>query len=238
MPDSEDNSAIETVLVAGATGKTGRRVLAHLADRRITVRALTRSAEKATILRQRGADEVAVGDLLDPADATEAVAGVDAVLTCVGSTPLAVYRADQHVDGRGNRNLLQAAEAADVSTFVMLSSLGTGETPSSWQARFFRRVVGPVVAAKAEAERAIRESSLRHTILRPALLLSYGPGGARVAESGTGLWGYVTRGHVARLLAAAPFMPAAADRTLEVARNPLQRGRGLAIDWQLPRKNA
>lgn len=230
--------AVDRVLVAGASGKTGRRVLDHLANRAVTVRALTRSPATAERLRDRGADAVVVGDLLEPADAARAVADVDAVLTCVGSTPLQVHHADEHVDGRGNRNLLEAAVDAGVSTVVMLSSLGTGEPPSSRQARFFRRVVGPVVAAKAEAERAIRESPVRHTIFRPGLLLSYGPGGATVAEAGTGRWGFVTREFVAKLLAAAPFTPAAADRTLEVARNPLQRGRGLAIDWQLPERIA
>lgn len=228
---------VDRVLVAGASGKTGRRVLDHLAGRSVTVRGLTRSAGPADRLRERGADEV-VGDLLEPGDAARAIADVDAVLTCVGSTPLQVYRADEHVDGRGNRNLLEAAVDAGASTVVMLSSLGTGEPPSSLQARFFRRIVGPVVAAKAETERAIRESPLRHTILRPGLLVSYGPGGATVAEAGTGRWGFVTRGHVAKLLAAGPFTPAAADRTLEVARNPFQRGRGLTVDWQLPKGTA
>lgn len=225
---------VDRVLVAGATGRTGRRVVSDLVDRPVTVRGLTRSQGAAARLRRRGADEVAVGDLLDPADAAAAVADVDAVLTCVGSTPLEVYRADEHVDGRGNRNLLGAAVDGDVSAFVMLSSLGTGTEPSSLQARLFRRAVGPVVAAKAETERALRDAPIRHTILRPGLLLSYGPAGARVAEAEAGLWGAVTRGTIAGLVAAAPFTTAAGNRTFEVAWNPLQRDLGLAIDWQLP----
>lgn len=224
----------DRILVAGATGKTGRRAIDHLAGRSVTVRAMTRAETNAPRLRERGADEVVVGDLLDPADAERAVAGVDAVLTCVGSTPLQVYLADDHVDGRGNRNLVAAADAGDPETFVMLSSLGTNPDPSSWQGRFFRLVVGPVVAAKAETERALRAADLRHTVFRPGLLLSYGPGGASIADAGAGLWGAVTRGYLAKLLAAATVTPAAADRTFEVAGNPLQRNAGLAIDWQLP----
>lgn len=225
---------VNRVLVAGASGKTGRRVLDRLAGRALTVRGLTRSRQKADRLRDRGADEVVVGDLLDPDDAARAVADVDAVLTCVGSTPLQVYRAHEHVDGRGNRNLLEGALDAGASAFVMLSSLGTGDPPSNRQARLFRRVVGPVVAAKAETERALRDAPIRHTVLRPGMLLSYGPAGTRVADAGTGLWGAVTRGTVAGILAAAPFTPAAANHTFEVAWNPIQRGRGLAIDWRLP----
>jgi uncharacterized protein YbjT (DUF2867 family) len=232
--DAPSPPSIDRVLVAGATGKTGRRVLAQLADAPVTVRAMTRSQDRVDWLAARGADEVTVGDLLDPAHVRTAVTDVDAVLTCVGSTPLQVWTADEHVDGRGNTNLVEAAAAADVSTVVMLSSLGACGDRGSSQARFFRTVVGPVVAAKSDAERAIRQSGLRYTILRPGLLLSRGPDGATVAEAGTGLWGAVTRGSVARLIAASPFTPAAADRTLEVAGNPFQRAPGLAIDWHLP----
>ncbi len=226
---------IERVLVAGATGKTGRRLVAHLADAPVAIRAMTRSRSKIPALESLGANEVTVGDLMDPDDAAHAVTDVDAVLTCVGSTPLQVYRSDEHVDGRGNRHLVEAAEAAAVSTVVMQSSLGACGDRGSLQARFFRRLVGPVVAAKSRAERAIRDAELRYTIFRPGLLLSYGPDGGTVAEAGTGLWGAVTRGYVAWLMAASLFTPAATDRTFEVAGNPLQRGAGTAIDWRLPR---
>lgn len=225
---------VDRILVAGATGKTGKRALGHLAGRSVAVRATTRAEANAGRLRERGADDVVVGDLLEPSVAERAVVGVDAVVTCVGSTPLQVHLADEHVDGRGNRNLIEAADAGDPDRFVMLSSLGTDPDPSSWQARFFRLVVGPVVRAKAETERALRSAALRHTVLRPGLLLSYGPGGAAVADAGAGLWGAVTRGYLAKLLVAATVTPAATGRTFEVAGNPLLGGVGVDVDWQLP----
>lgn len=228
----DERAAVERILVAGATGKTGRRAIAHLAGSDPTVRAMTRSDPRADRLREHGADEVVIGDLLDPTDAERAVDDVDAVLTCVGSTPLQVHLADEHVDGLGNRHLIEASAAADVGAFVMQSSLGAGEEPSSFQGRFFRLIVGPVVAAKSEAEQSLREADLRHTIFRPGLLFSYGPGGASVAEAGAGLWGAVTRGYVAKLMTAAPFTPAAADTTFEVAGNPLQRDAGRDIEWR------
>lgn len=233
MAPDESRADVERVLVAGASGKTGRRVLSQFTGTDVIVRALTRSADKRDHLERAGADEVVVGNLRDPADAERAVAGTDAVLTCVGSTPTQVYLADEHVDGTGNVNLVRAATAEGVEAFVMQSSLGVDGDRASWMARFFRTVVGPVVAAKTRAERAIRDSGLRYTIFRPGLLVSYGPGLGRVAEAGTGLWGIVTRGEVARLMAAAPFTPAAADRTFEVAANPLLTG-SVSIDWREP----
>ena len=234
MNSDEPDGDVERLLLAGASGKTGRRVLRRFEPTDVTVRALTRSAEKRDPLRRAGADEVVVGDLKNSIDAQRAVERVDAVLTCVGSTPLQVYLADEHVDGTGNVNLVEAAAAEGVETFVMQSSLGVDGDRGSWMARFFQTTVGPVVAAKTTAERAILESGLRYTIVRPGLLLSYGPGVSRVADAGAGLWGAVTRGEIARLMAAAPFTPDAANRTFEVAANPFQRGQGLAVDWREP----
>jgi len=225
---------IDGVLIAGATGKTGSRLLGHLAGTDLTVRALTRSDEKEAMLHRRGADEVLVGDLLDPADADRAVEGVNAVCTCVGSTPLQVHLADRHVDGTGNCNLVDAAVDAGIETFVMQSSLGVDDDRGSWMARLFRRIVGPVTEGKTRTETRLRESPLRHTIFRPGVLLSYGPSVSHVADAGTGLWGVVTRGEVARLMAAALVTPAAAHRTLEVAYSPTQRGSGLDLDWTTP----
>jgi len=66
------NGDIDRVLLAGASGRTGKRVLSILADRDLAVRGSTRSAEKRSALVEAGANEVVVGDLLDPGDAGEA----------------------------------------------------------------------------------------------------------------------------------------------------------------------
>jgi len=223
------------VLVAGASGNTGREVLSFLDERSPTVRALTRSPGKRDRLRRLGADEVVVGDLLDPEAAAEAVQDVDAVVSAVGSSPRTVLTADEFVDGAGNRNLISAAADAGVTALVMESALGVGDEPASPLAAAFDLFIGPVQRAKADAEAALREASLRHTVLRPGVLAP-GPraGTVQVADPGARLWGAVARADVARLLAAAPFTPAVADRTLEVVANPLLKRRSEAVDWRFP----
>jgi uncharacterized protein YbjT (DUF2867 family) len=223
------------ILVAGASGDTGRCVLRALEGRPPTVRALTRSADNRDPLTRLGADEVVVGDLLDPDDARTAVADVDVVLSAVGSGVRTVLTADEFVDGAGTRNLVEAATAAGATAFVMESALGVGDEPASPLAAAFDLFIGPVQRAKAEAEAALRDSPLRHTVLRPGVLTG-GPrtGLVQVADPGARLWGAVTRADVAHLLAAAPFTPAAADRTLEVVSNPLLKRRADPIDWLLP----
>jgi uncharacterized protein YbjT (DUF2867 family) len=202
-----------------------------------SARSTHRSADGHDRLRRLGADEVVVGDLFDPDDARAAVKDVDAVLSAVGSAGRAVLTADEFVDGTGNRNLVEAAAEAGTEAFVTESALGVGDEPASPLAKAFDLFIGPVQRAKAEAEAALRDAPLRHTILRPGVLTG-GPrtGLVQTAEPGARLWGGVTRADVAHLLAAAPFTPAAADRTLEVVSNPLLKRRAEPIDWQLPRE--
>lgn len=230
-----DAETVDRVLLAGASGRTGRRALRRLAERPLVVRALTTSPEHVDQLEARGADETVVGDLLDPGVAERAVEGCDVVLSAVGTAPADVYRRGPLVDGEGNERLIAAADGGDVRAFVMVSAIGVGPERPGPMGRLFRLAVGPTIRAKRRAEGALRESGLRHTVLRPgALVPDRLSGSVVVAEAGAGLWGVVARDDVARLAVAAPATPAAADRTFEVVRNPLLGGRDLGVDWRPP----
>lgn len=225
---------VETVLVAGASGGTGREIL-RLLDRRVpTVRALTRSPDRASTLRSLGADEVVVDDLLAPDDLGGALADADVVLSAVGSPATAVLGDGPFVDGVGTVTLVEAAVEAGVTAFVMESAIGVGDEPASVLARAFDAAIGPLQAAKARAEAAIRVADIRHTILRPGVLTD-GPrtDDTSVAEPGAKLWGTVSRADIARLMAAAPTTEAAADRTFEVVATP-SSDRAHPVDWRLP----
>lgn len=236
------DSGIDRVLVAGATGPTGRHVLDVLLERGYEPKAITRSSQRANRLQTEDVDAIA-GDLLVPGDARRAVRGVDAVITAVGTSVPSVLRAqipgvggpDRFVDGAGNVTLLEAAEAAGVEHVVMVSSLGVEPDPSSWMGSLFRLVLGPIPGEKARAEDAIRAADPTHTILRPGALLDVldplSVGRLRVGRAGAGVWGTVPRRTVAELCVAALSTPAAANETFEVARNPLSVGEDAGIDW-------
>ncbi|MWG35944.1 SDR family oxidoreductase [Halomarina oriensis] len=233
------------VLLAGASGKTGRETLDVLLDAGLRVRALTSSPEKVETLDLQGADEVVVGDLLDPADARRAVDGdtdddaVDVVLCTVGDSPGLRSVWATLVDGEGVTNLVDAAGAAGVERFALVSSLGVGDSEDAVPAplRAFFDLFG-ILDAKERGENALRESGLTHTILRPGRLTAdsatedvlVGAGGVTVAGS-------IPRADVARLLAAAPFTPDAANRTFEVVSRSGLDGdaTGLVdVDWNVP----
>ncbi len=230
------SKTLDTILVAGATGSTGREILRLARSRVDTVRALTRSPDAATALRTAGADEVFVGDLLAPDGLTTALADVDAVLSAVGTAPTALRSGPPFVDGAGNRTLVSAAADAGVDAFVMESAIGVGSEPSSPLATAFNTFIGPLQEAKATAESAIRDTEIRHTILRPSVLTN----GSRTdlvtaAEPGAKLWGTISRADVARLMLSAPVTPGAEDRTLEVVATPRFPCRDARVDWTMPR---
>jgi len=75
---------VTTVLVVGATGQTGRVVVATALEHGLRVRALARDAVRAR--RLLSGAEVIEGDLTDAATLADAVDGVDAVIFTHGAT--------------------------------------------------------------------------------------------------------------------------------------------------------
>ncbi len=149
------------ILVCGATGELGSRILRLLAQEGRQVRALVRPATAVSGLPGEGI-EVVRGDLRDPVSLGPALAGVDTVVTTAnaigrilaGGSDLTIAE----VDGRGVQNLIRAAGQAGVSRFVFVSAAGMGEEMAGF---------APFTAAKWAAENALRASSMRHVLVRP-----------------------------------------------------------------------
>lgn len=142
------------ILVAGATGSLGGKIVHDLIERGDAVRALVRPGSDHAQLRDAGAS-IAVGDLRDPATLEEACRGV----TTVVSTASATRRSDdtpENVDARGTRNLIDAARNAGVDHFILVSTIGASpESPV------------PAFRAKGMAESYLRDSGIDYTIIQP-----------------------------------------------------------------------
>jgi len=229
-------SEYDSILVAGASGRTGREILDVLADRDPSVRAITRSAKKRNELFARGVDDVVIGDVLDPVDAERAVRDCDGVLCAVGSSLRSMFR-PALVDGQGIVNLAEAAARTGVERFVMESSIGVGDSAAKMPLPF-RLLLYRVLKAKNRAEQYLAVSGPPQTIIRPGGLTAEPPtNDVLVAEGGDTLIGTVPRADVARLMVAALWTPAAAKRTFEVVAREGLRGeaRGLVgIEWAPP----
>jgi len=159
-----------TILVTGANGFVGRRVVSRLLDEGFRVAAFVRDAEAGAELRMRtGADradavEVRLGDISTFDTLPPAMADLDAVIHLAAIPRDWRNGADLRlVNTEGTRALIVAMRAAGVQRLVHMGALGVEDDPALHYA-----------SSKAKAETLVRESGLDWTILKPSL--QFGPG--------------------------------------------------------------
>src|SRR5262245_19012112 len=111
------------ILVVGATGLVGGLITRRLLARGQPVRILVRAHSSYQSLEQAGARPV-LGDLKDRASLDAACAEVDVVITTANAVQRGGADTLQTVDIEGNRNLIDAAQAAGVKQFIFVSALG------------------------------------------------------------------------------------------------------------------
>ncbi|WP_405730564.1 SDR family oxidoreductase [Streptomyces sp. NBC_01537] len=115
------------VLVVGATGSLGGKVVDELLGRGKNVRALVRRTTDASRLERRGV-EIARGDMLDLDSLVAAMNGADAVITTAAGYTRGGKNAHD-IDTVGNANLAEAAHRTGIRRFVLTSILTSDQTP-------------------------------------------------------------------------------------------------------------
>ena len=147
------------VLVTGGTGFVGPKVVHALRAAGHDVRCLVRDPRRARTLEAWGC-ELAVGDITDPASLDPAVAGADAVVHLVSIITGPPEQFERVMIG-GTWNLVEAARAAGVRRFVLMSALGVSEETKD---------LVPYYHGKWEMEQAVAGSDLEHVIFRPSFV--------------------------------------------------------------------
>lgn len=181
---------MSAVLVTGATGQVGGALIEELACRGAHTRAMVRTEEQAAGLASRGVEAV-VADLERPETLAGALDGVDRAFLMSRDDPR-----QPEMEGA----FAEAADRAGVGRIVKLSA--SGAAPYSPVALMRRH---------ARAERALEDSGLEHTVLRPQLFmqnfLRFGPSvaaeGRFAAPMGDRRFALVDVRDVARVAAAA-----------------------------------
>jgi len=155
------------ILVVGATGTLGGRIVRSLLEQGKEVRILVRdnspSDEMAQIGMATAADSLIAegaqtvsGDLTDRASLDAACEGVDTVISTASAT-----KRDgdiEAIDLNGNLNLIAAAADAGVEHFIYTSAYGAGlDHPS------------PLFHFKGVCENALQQSGMTWTTLKPNL---------------------------------------------------------------------
>ena len=149
------------LLLTGATGTIGAPLLRRLTASGVPVRCLVRDPRR--LGSQRVRVQIALGNLEDHLSFRHALRGVDTVVHLASVIRDQPGGSIEELAGVATWRLVRAAERAGVERFVFFSTLGAST-----------RSPARLLRAKAIAERAIRESSLEHTVFAPSLV--YAPG--------------------------------------------------------------
>jgi uncharacterized protein YbjT (DUF2867 family) len=199
------------VAIAGAHGGIARRLTPLLVARGDRVRGLVRNPDHAADLRADGAEPV-VCDLeaAGPAEVLAAMEGADAAVFAAGAGPGSGAARKTTMDRDGAIRLLDAARAAGVGRFVIVSSVGAESPPDGDD------VFSVYLRAKAEADSAVAASDLAWTIVRPGPLTDEDATG-RVRLQIAPFREAVARADVAVVLAAVLAEPRSAGLTLYLA---------------------
>jgi len=139
----------------------GSEICRRLAGQGESVKALVRETsdpEKVAQLKSLGA-ELVRGDLKDPLSLKTACRDVSAIISTASST-LSRQKGDsiETVDQQGQRDLVDAAEAAGVKHFVLISFPNID-------------IDFPLQKAKRAVEDRLRQSQMTHTILQPTFFM-------------------------------------------------------------------
>jgi nucleoside-diphosphate-sugar epimerase len=180
------------VLVTGATGFTGGRLVRVLRERGVPVRALVREGSRSAWLAEAGV-ELVTGDLRDADAVRRAAAGVERIYHIA-----AVYRTAGHPDSYyrdvnvgGTVNVLEAARQHGVARVVHCSTVGVhGDVsviPSDENAPYNPGDIYQVTKLEAEERaRAAFAAGLPGAVVRPAGI--YGPGDLRFLKLFKGIY--------------------------------------------------
>lgn len=207
-----------TVLVLGANGETGKRVVANLHAKGISVRAMVRDATKAEGLAS-STTEIFVGNVLNLDDLRRAMSGCRALISTLGTKALNNPAEIEAIDYTAIIHAIQIAKEVGLDHFILCSSIGT-DNPEAIP------FLAAPLRAKRRAEEALLASGLSYTIVHPGGLRN-DPGGQGVLVSHTPLRGgtSITRDDVAEVLVQALLQPEARNASVYILQVP---GEGLA----------
>jgi|688.fasta_scaffold25402_7 putative NADH-flavin reductase len=160
---------IKSVLILGATGRTGKLVLEKALTQGFEVTVLVRHPEKLREWQHHPALEILKGDVLHYPDIFNAMQGNDAVVSALGR------------DGRktdvlslGTANIIRAITHSGAKKFICLSSLGAGSTKkiAGWRlkAMIWMAGLGSSFEAKAEQEMLLYQSSIDFILVMASTL--------------------------------------------------------------------
>lgn len=171
---------VRTVLVMCADSDTGYRVTQLARRDDLNVIAVIRPTTDSGMYERLGAD-------VRRADPTkrEHVAAIFANLNLENLAVAAIIGGSPLLNSAGNMNVINVADEAGVQRFLLVTSIGCGDSADAVD-EFVKAFVGKALTAKTWAERALRGTLMDWTIIRAGGLLRRNfKGGAMLLDSKT-----------------------------------------------------
>ncbi|KAJ9558083.1 hypothetical protein OSB04_012697 [Centaurea solstitialis] len=220
----DGNNKKKKIFVAGATGKTGKRIVDQLLAKGFAVKAGVRDTDKAktTFGIQNQDLQLVKADVTEGADKLAEAIGddSDAVICATGFQYSWDLLAPWKVDYYGTVNLVDACRKGGVNKFILVSSIlvnGAAMGQLLNPAYIILNVFGFVLVAKLKAEEYIRKSGIDYTIIRPGGLKNDPPTGNIVMEPEDTLSeGSISRDQVAEVAVEALLHPQSSYKVVEI----------------------
>lgn len=185
------------IFLAGASRGVGREVAKCLMEQQMKVKALLRTEAARAELEAMGV-QVVMGDALNFEDVERAILTkkpIYAVVSTIGGLP----KDEEKADYLGNKNLIDVAVKAGVQKFILISSIGSGNSAVALPPQALA-TLGSVLVEKEQAEKYLIESGLTYTIIRPGGLKSEPATGNGVLTEDSRVAGTIHRADVADLV--------------------------------------
>jgi uncharacterized protein YbjT (DUF2867 family) len=201
------------VTIAGGHGKIALRLTALLTGRADHVTSIIRNPDHRADVERAGGTPVVIDlETTDVDDLAPALRGTDAVVFAAGAGPGSGTTRKDTVDRAAAVLLADAACAAGVRRYLLISSTGVDDPPRPGT----DEVWAAYLTAKKAAEEALRASGLEWTILRPGMLTDQAGTGRVLLAPPPVERAEVTRDDTAAVLVALLDTPTTAGRILEL----------------------
>lgn len=184
------------VFVVGANGQIGKHLVDLLKDSPDhTVRAMIRKEDQRKHFEKNGIEAAAVSLTGTVDEIANAAKGCDAIVFTAGSGGSTGADQTLLIDLDGAVKTIEAAENLGINRFIMVSAFQANNR-ENWN-----EAIKPYYVAKHYADRALLQSDLNYTIIRPGGLVNE-PGTGKVTAAEELERGSIAREDVARTILA------------------------------------
>ena len=200
---------MSTVFLAGASRGVGLEIARRLVGRSMPPIVLLRQPQPE--LEALLGVQVRQGDAMNPDQVADAMVGssIETVISTIGGISAEGVRSDFV----GNRNLIDAALNVGAKHFILVTSIGTGDSAIALPDSALQ-ALGAVLKEKNLAEEHLRNSGLTYTIVRPGGLKSEPATGNGVLTADPSIGGIINRADVDELIGQCVNNPKSYNQTL------------------------